>query len=156
MASLCSLPTCFRRAFYNNFSRRMQPLACAVLLLAVAPRVAAQATTGPAQTGKWQILTNTVPINPVHASVMHNGKVLMIEGKNTSPSPLGAVWDPATQKATTFPVTYTMFCNAMVVLPDGRPFVMGGTLHFPTTSAPAFTGQPKSAAYDLSTGVFTD
>jgi len=156
MASLCCLHACSRSFSYNNFSRLIHWLACAVLLLAVAPRVAAQATTGPAQTGKWQILTNTVPINPVHASVLHNGKVLMIEGKNTSPSPLGAIWDPATQKATTFPVTYTMFCNAMVVLPDGRPFVMGGTVHFPTTSAPAFTGQPKSAAYDLSTGVFTD
>lgn len=126
-------------------------LASALLLMFIAPAAMAQAAPGPGQVGKWQILTNKVPINPVHASVMHNGKVLMIEGKNTSPSPLGAIWDPATQTATTFPLTYTMFCDAMVVLPDGRPFVMGGTLSFKP-----FTGQDKSSAYDLTTGVFHD
>jgi galactose oxidase len=123
----------------------------AILLMLAASFVIAQDLTGPGTVGKWQILTNKVPINPVHAAVMHNGKVLMIEGKNTVP-PLAAIWDPATQVATTFAITYTMFCDAMVVLPDGRPFVMGGTLQF----TPAFTGQPLTAAYDLTTGVFTN
>jgi hypothetical protein len=136
---------------HTNISRRMLALAFAVGVLFTTQQVKAQATSG--QVGQWQVLANRVPINPIHAAVMHNGKVLMIEGRNTSPSSLGAVWDPATQQGATFPVTYTMFCNAMVVLPDGRPFVMGGTVAFPP---PVFTGENKSSAYDLSTGVFTD
>jgi hypothetical protein len=39
----------------------------------------------------------------------------------------------------------------MVVLPDGRPFIVGGTLQYDP-----FFGQPRTAAFDLATGVFTD
>src|ERR1700686_5592565 len=39
----------------------------------------------------------------------------------------------------------------MVVLPDGRPFVVGGTLRF----APFF-GLPRTAGVDLATGAFSD
>jgi hypothetical protein len=101
--------------------------------------------------GQWQVLSNTLPLNPVHAAVMHNGKVLMIDSSDTT-NPLAAVWDPATQKATTLPTSYIMFCNGMVVLPDGRPFVIGGTKHF----GEPWTGVNQDAVYDPTTGVFTN
>src|SRR5262249_35274867 len=44
-----------------------------------------------------------------------------------------------------------MFCNAMVILPDGRPFVVGGTQAYDP-----FRGQTKSAVYSPSSGQFTD
>jgi Domain of unknown function (DUF1929) len=132
----------------RHILRSMLGIALLAALL-VTPQVWAQA----AQLGQWQILTNTLPLNPVHAALMHNGKVLMIEGKNTVPNPVAAVWDPATQTATTFPATYTMFCSGMVVLPDGRPLVVGGTTQFPPA---AFTGIAQAAIYDPATGVFTN
>ena len=44
-----------------------------------------------------------------------------------------------------------MFCNGMVVLPDGRAFVAGGTLQYDP-----FWGQLRSSIYDPATGAFTD
>ncbi len=45
-----------------------------------------------------------------------------------------------------------MFCNGMVVLPDGRAFVNGGTVK----QEPAFTGSTQSAFFDPATNTFTN
>ena len=45
-----------------------------------------------------------------------------------------------------------MFCNGMVVLPDGRAFINGGTTEY----LPAFEGSAKSAVFDPATNTFTD
>jgi len=44
-----------------------------------------------------------------------------------------------------------MFCNGIVVLPDGRPFVMGGTLQYDP-----FHGELSTATYDPATNTFTN
>ena len=81
-------------------------------------------------------LNTQMPLNPIHVSLMHNGRVLIVSGSGNLPSDttyLGAVWDPTTDTVTTQPVPFDMFCNGMVVLPDGRPFVISGTnntIHF--------------------------
>jgi len=96
-----------------------------------------------------------MPINPIHIALMHNGKVLLAEGSGNNqynPSFMGGVWDPVANTITTQPVDFDMFCNAMIVLPDGRPFVVGGTILY----NPGFTGSPRTAAYDPATGSFTD
>ena len=83
--------------------------------------------------GQWQTLSNTMPINPVHIALMHNGKVLIVSGSGNLPSDISymaGVFDPATGTVTTQPVAWDMFCNGMIVLPDGRPLVMGGTLQY--------------------------
>jgi len=102
--------------------------------------------------GQWKTLSTQMPINPVHASLMHNGKVLIVSGSGNLPSDttyLAAVWDPATDTVTTQPVPFDMFCNGMVVLPDGRPFVISGTQQYDP-----FHGDPRTAAYDPATGNF--
>jgi hypothetical protein len=104
--------------------------------------------------GVWNTLPTQMPINPVHAALMHNGKVLIVSGSGNLPSDtsyMAAVWDPATDAVTTQPVGWDMFCNGMIVLPDGRPFVMGGTIQYDP-----FYGQPKTSAYDPTTGNFVD
>ena len=80
--------------------------------------------------GPWVTLNTQMPLNPIHVSLMHNGRVLIVSGSGNLPSDttyLGAVWDPTTDTVTTQPVPFDMFCNGMVVLPDGRPFVISGT-----------------------------
>jgi Domain of unknown function (DUF1929)/PKD domain/Glyoxal oxidase N-terminus len=104
--------------------------------------------------GQWTTLANTVPINPVHVALMYNGKVLIVSGSGNLPSDTdyeAAVLDPQAGTITTQPVGWDMFCNGMVVLPDGRPFVFGGTLQYDP-----FHGELKSSTYDPSTGTFTD
>src|SRR5262249_58918213 len=104
--------------------------------------------------GKWQILPHLMPINPVHATLMHNGKVLVVSGSGNvagNSNFQAGIFDPASGSVTTMPVAWDMFCNGMVVLPDGRAFVNGGTLQYDP-----FHGELRSSVYDLATGQFTD
>jgi hypothetical protein len=106
--------------------------------------------------GQWTTLYTQMPINPIHLAMMNNGKVLVVAGSgnnaNNTTTFMAGVWDPTTKTITTQPVDFDMFCNAMVVLPDGRPFVMSGTILY----KPGFTGDPRTAAYDPATGKFVD
>lgn len=121
-----------------------------MLWLACVPRAAAQASTQ----GEWQTLATQMPINPVHAALLHNGNVLIVSGSGNDPSDTNlqaAIFDPATQTVTTQTVAWDMFCSGMVVVPDGRAFVNGGTLQYDP-----FHGQLRSSVYDPSTGQFTE
>src|SRR5216684_2405649 len=104
--------------------------------------------------GQWQTLPNPMPINPVHAALLRNGKVIVVSGSGNLPSNTNfqaGVFDPQTNTVTTQPVGWDMFCNGMVVLPDGRALINGGTLQYDP-----FHGELRSAVYDLTTGAFTD
>jgi len=130
-------------------------IALAILILAagvagMAPNASAQANVN----GTWQTLSTTMPINPVHVALMHTGKVLIVSGSGNYPpdtSYMAAVWDPTTDTVTTMPITWDMFCNGMVVMPDGRPFVMGGTVQYDP-----FYGQARTSAFNPTTGNFAD
>ena len=130
---------------------------CAARLLVPLLALALGETLANAQAnlvGQWQTLPTTMPINPVHVALMRTGKILVVSGSGNLPSNTNyqaAVWDPATDTVTTQPLAWDMFCNGMVILPDGRPFVVGGTLAYDP-----FHGYTKTAAYDPSTGQFTD
>lgn len=107
-----------------------------------------------AQTGQWQTLPYTMPINPVHTALLYNGKVLIVSGSGNvagNTNYQAALWDPQAGTITTQPVAWDMFCNGMVVLPDGRPFVMGGTLQYDP-----FHGELNTATYDPATNTFTN
>src|SRR5215469_10368812 len=81
--------------------------------------------------GKWTTLPFMMPINPVHVAMMHTGKVLIIAGSGNDPNNHtlhAGVWDPKTDTMRTFLISYDMFCNGMVILPNGKPFVLGGTI----------------------------
>ncbi len=104
--------------------------------------------------GKWDLLPYVMPINPVHVALMHTGKVLVVSGSGNDPNNrdfAAAVWDPATLMVRTFQIEWDMFCNGMVVLPDGRPFVFGGTLRYDP-----FRGEPRVSAFDPISETFTD
>src|SRR5262245_36748908 len=104
--------------------------------------------------GLWRTLASLMPINPVHVALMNNGKVLIVSGSGnvaTVTNYQAAVWDPLSETLVTQSVTWDMFCNAMVALPDGRILVNGGTLQYDP-----FFGQPRNAVFDPATGAFTD
>jgi Domain of unknown function (DUF1929)/PKD domain/Putative Ig domain len=126
---------------------------CASLLFLVALAFVSPAALAQANVhGQWVTLNTQMPINPIHLALMHNGKVLVVSGSGNLPSDttyLAAVWDPATDTVPTQPVPFDMFCNGMVVLPDGRPFVISGTQQYDP-----FHGDPRTAAYDPATGNF--
>jgi hypothetical protein len=100
----------------------------------------------PGQNGRWDTLPYTMPINPVHAALMHTGNVLVVSGSGNDPDNKrfqSAVWDPRAGTVRTFNQTWDMFCNGMVILPDGWPFVLGGTLQYDP-----FLGEPRTAVFN--------
>jgi len=107
--------------------------------------------------GQWTTLPYQMPINPVHAALMRNGNVLIVSGSGNYPPNLAsniltaAVWNPVTGTITTQSLGWDMFCNGMVVLPDGRPFINGGTIQYDP-----FFGEPRNAVFDPNTNTFTD
>ena len=147
----------FVTAVYNSGRRRgcrsrccAMPVLILALLLIVLPRAVGQSNIQ----GQWTTLPYTMPINPIHAALLNTGKVLVIAGSGNYPSNLNfqaAVWDPASGSIATQPVTWDMFCNGMVVLPDGRPFVNGGNLQYDP-----FRGLANTSVFDPATGSFTD
>jgi len=123
----------------------------ALALSSATPALRAQAGTS----GQWRTLGTLMPINPVHSALMNNGKVLIVSGSGNVAAETNfrhAVLDPVAETIVlTQNQPWDMFCNGMVVLSDGRVFVNGGNLQYDP-----FHGQPKNAAFDPATGLFTD
>ena len=125
-------------------------LFAAAVLAATTPLLWAQANLQ----GRWTTLPYLMPINPIHLALLNTGKVLIVAGSGNVPAETNyraAVWDPQAGSIVTQPVAWDMFCNGMVVLPDGRPFINGGNLQYDP-----FHGELKNAVYDPATDVFTD
>ena len=107
--------------------------------------------------GQWTTLPNLMTINPVHAVLMHNGKVLIVAGSGNYPPNLAlnillsAVWDPIPNTIVTQNATWDMFCNGMVVMADGRPFINGGNLQYDP-----FHGETRNAVFSPSNNTFTN
>jgi galactose oxidase-like protein len=121
-------------------------------------KVRAMVESLPVQNGRWDTLPSSMPINPVHVALMHTGKVLIVSGSGNDPDNKdfqAAVWDPKTHTIKTFKLAWDMFCNGMVVLPNGRPFVLGGTLSY-DTSAHTFFGEPRTSAFNPAGEKFVD
>ena len=104
--------------------------------------------------GQWKTLPYTMPINPVHVALLNTGKVVVVSGSGNVPTNKNlqaALWDPQAGTITTQPLTWDMFCSGMVILPDGRPFILGGTLQYDP-----FYGQVRTSAYDSTSNTFTE
>jgi hypothetical protein len=129
-------------------------LVSSVVLSAFVPVTVGQANVQ----GQWSTLPYLMPINPIHAVLMNNGKVLAVAGSgNCPPSRSGCpteppygppnnsgalLWDPVAGAITQFSVSWDMFCNGMVLLPDGRALIDGGAIQYGP-----FLGQGKITAF---------
>ena len=89
-------------------------------------------------TGTWTVLPYQMPINPISASLLPNGKVLIVAGDEQdrynnlegAESYRAAVWDPSGSDESSISVhnlTYDVFCSGTAALFDGRSLIVGGT-----------------------------
>ncbi|HXO62067.1 MAG TPA: chitobiase/beta-hexosaminidase C-terminal domain-containing protein [Candidatus Acidoferrales bacterium] len=129
-------------------------LAAIAVLVMCAPMAQAQ-STAPNAIGTWHTVSTLMPINPIHTALMSNGKILVVSGSGNYPPQTTyqvGVWDPSNNTWTPGPnQSWDMFCNGMIVLPDSRPFIMGGTIQYDP-----FFGAKRTSIYDPSTGKYTD
>jgi hypothetical protein len=118
--------------------------------------------------GQWSTLSNTLPINPIHVALLGNGKVLVVAGSGNCPPsqsgcPSGPPYGPSNgsgallvdpvsgQISSQFSLSWDTFCNGMVLLPDGRALIDGGTIQYDP-----FYGQPQVAIFDPATSTFSN
>src|SRR5712691_7851503 len=131
--------------------QRVRKLLCVSVLVGLAlPQLMAQANVQ----GQWTTLPNPMPINPIHATLLNTGKVLVVAGSGNYPpnkNYQAAVWDPKSGTTTIQTVTWDMFCNGAVALPDGRVFINGGT-----TQYNPFHGAANTSVFDPVNNSFTD
>ena len=118
----------FRICNYLRSFQATRPLLVVALAgmfsLTFVSRAAAQASVQ----GQWQTLPNLMPINPVHAALLHNGKVLIVGGAG-SKGLISAVelFDPATSTfARTADMTTPRSWHTATVLTNGQVLVVGG------------------------------
>jgi hypothetical protein len=80
--------------------------------------------SSPSITGSWSPLID-MPIVPVHAALLHTGKVLIFD--RPSAGPTARVWDIASNTFTSVPNNTTdLFCAGHSAMADGRILVVGG------------------------------
>ena len=120
------------------------------------------ATNVPHVTGTWVTLPYLVPINPIQATLLHTGQVLIVAGsenhkeshKEGAESYRAAVWDPTgTTTEDAFFVqnlTYDVFCSGTTALPDGRALVVGGTSTYEGGALYGFGGENRASIFDPS------
>ena len=107
--------------------------------------------------GTWRTLPYLMPINPISATLLHTGQVLIVAGsendsKNHAPgaqSYRNAVWDPTgttEDSITVQSINYDVFCSGTAALPDGRPLIVGGTSDY------SFAGENRASIFDPATG----
>ena len=135
----------------SGSSKQIWVLAAITLLVTCAPMAQGQANVN----GTWQTLPTLMPINPIHTALMSNGKILVVAGSGNYPAQTTyevAVWDPSNNTVKTgTPQSWDMFCNDMIVLPDGRPFIIGGNLQYDP-----FFGWKRTSMYDPATDKWAD
>ena len=146
------------------FSRLAHAVVFSLLLGVLLPTALGQ----PSVQGQWSTLSNTLPINPVHVALLGNGKVLVVAGSGNCPPsqsgcPSGPPYGPSNgsgallvdpvsgQIISQFSLSWDTFCNGMVLLPDGRALIDGGTIQYDP-----FYGQPQVAIFDPATSTFSN
>lgn len=101
--------------------------------------VAPPPSEGLAATGEWTVLDYPMPVRAIHATVMKNGKVLLIAGSGNDVSNFTngvfkhSIWDPVSGVFEVMDSPVDMFCAGHVTLADGRILIQGGTKSYPTT-----------------------
>jgi Domain of unknown function (DUF1929)/Glyoxal oxidase N-terminus len=127
-----------------------------------------------AKYGQWTTSAATTPINPIHAALLHTGKILVISGSGNCPPqqagcPQGpqyaqgaALFDWSTNSLRTLPITWDMFCNGMSMMQDGRVLIQGGTKTYGALAVVGtqedipFLGLPNASIFDPSSESFVD
>jgi Domain of unknown function (DUF1929)/Glyoxal oxidase N-terminus len=127
-----------------------------------------------AKYGQWTTSTTKMPINPIHAALLHTGKILVLSGSGNCPPqqagcPQGAPYaqgaallDLSNNSIRTMPTNWDMFCNGMSIMQDGRVLIQGGTKSYGALAVVGvqgdvpFLGLPNASIFDPSSESFGD
>jgi len=124
----------------------------ATLITSLAPLTPAQrqrlAVAGP-MTGRWTTCALPAGFNPVHASVLPDGTVLLMAGSGNNTADFAAgrfrsyLFSPGTCTTYPLPTPGDLFCSGHAGLPNGNVLIAGGTRQYDP-----FQGLRTSYEYD--------
>jgi len=145
---------------FEGFLGHVAPVLALVALLSASVAHAQTCISNvPHIDGQWQVLPYLMPINPISATLLHNGKILIVAGSENDYDRQGAeyyraaIWDPTGTDSSSIQVidlSYDVFCSGTAVLPDGRALIVGGTEFY----YPEFAGDNRASIFDSVTGRF--
>ena len=111
--------------------------------------------------GKWSLNTTPSPVRAVHAALLSNGHVLLIQGSGNDRDLFAAgtfkttEWDPVKNTFRSIPTPYDMFCAGHAFLPNGNLLVAGGTLKYPDlTTDSNYFGSQQSYRFNPATHAY--
>jgi hypothetical protein len=99
--------------------------------------------------GRWTSCQLPEGFNPIHASVLPDGSVLLMAGSGNDPTAFRAgrfqsvIFSPETCATSRLPTPGDLFCSGHAMLPNGNVLVAGGTNQYD-----AFHGLRTSYEYD--------
>jgi hypothetical protein len=103
--------------------------------LAPLPPSQRRAVAGPLA-GRWTSCRLPDGFNPIHASVLPDGTVLLMAGSGNDPAQLAAgnlqsyIFSPATCATFRLPTPGDLFCSGHAMLPNGNILIAGGTQRY--------------------------
>ena len=111
--------------------------------------------------GKWTVSSKPSPVRAVHAALLNNGHVLLIQGSGNDANLFAAgtftttEWDPVRNTFRSIPTPYDMFCSGHAALPDGSLLVAGGTSAYPQIAANLdYRGSKHAYRFDVATHAY--
>jgi len=143
-----------------NHQRLVTIFLLAASSVVLGTEAAAQCTVNvPHTTGTWSTLPYRMAINPISATLLRSGKILLVAGSENdaynnstgAQSYRALLWDPTGDDASSMvakQVTYDVFCSGTVQLPHGRTISIGGSSDY------SFTGESRATFFDPSSEKF--
>ena len=140
-------------------SSRPPSLAVAIVatlaLLVAWPAAVAAVDPPPSEIGSWELLPLDAPMTPIHAALLHTGRVWLASGSGNDPEMFDEgefhswVWDPGTSNFTDIDTPWDVFGSGHSFLADGRLLLDGGTLAYQTSLALRdWKGSAKAYLFD--------
>jgi hypothetical protein len=111
------------------------------------------------QLGEWQILDAQPSFTPIHAALLHTGRVWLGSGSGNDKATFEAgdfrsfVLDPVADSISSVSTPWDVFCAGHSFLPDGRLLIAGGTAAYPEVwpGTILFHGSDRSYLFDPAT-----
>lgn len=111
--------------------------------------------------GKWTVSANPMPLRAMHATLLNDGRVLLVAGSGNDVDNFAAgtfkssVYNPVDGTFQAVETPIDMFCSGHVTLPNGKVLVQGGTKNYPGfNGAAGYQGVRNSYLFDPATNAY--